>query len=210
VLLTPVLVPVAVLDFSLDGVFVDHAGSAPSPVIAPSDAYPLWLASMVCMILPLLVNVWFVGKTLKQELGHNPPLAAWFKRNTTVASLIVVVALTHPESLLLLSSQLAASLDAPWSPAALASIQTSGLYANLLEDLPQLVVQALFASKSNGTTPFSSKLSMYLSGAMLVAGVSKRCLLRASASALAKGGDVENSQVNLEELVVSADAKARL
>ncbi len=56
-------------------------------------------------------------------------IASCSHRHTTVASLIVVVALTHPESLLLLSSQLAAPLDAPWSPAALASIQTSGLYA---------------------------------------------------------------------------------
>ena len=129
-------------------------------VIDPSLSYSLWLASLAFFVTPILVNLVFVVKTLKQELSGNDHLAAWLKDNAHWASFVVVVGVTQPEALLLLSCGLARPLSAPWSPKALASIRTSGLYSNLLEDLPQLCIQAIFARQSLGSTPFSSQLSM--------------------------------------------------
>lgn len=125
---------------------------------------PIFVASLVFLILPVLFNLVTVGKIFVNSVLHHPEMEKWVKENFTTAAAVAILASTNIEMFLLVHSGLF-NLDAfraPLDEKALKMIAVAGLVGSLLEDIPQLVIQSIAASEVLDTVTFLSIVASIL------------------------------------------------
>ncbi|CAB5165759.1 unnamed protein product [Rhizophagus irregularis] len=105
------------------------------------------IPSIIFVIVPLLLNTFLAFKVFIFELTKNSKFKDWFEEHAIFIRIITLFASGNVELLHLLDSKFAgiSLFDAPFSPKALYWIFWGGIANIFIEDIPQLLIQILYA-----------------------------------------------------------------
>lgn len=159
----------ALYDFVTDCVFmISQAQKDPSS--------PLFFCSLAFIIIPLLFNLFIVGRVFIASILHQPEMGKWLKENAGIASAVAIFASTNVEIFAILHSNLLYkdAFNAPFDARAMKMISIAGFVGSLLEDVPQLVIQSIAASDHFDTITLLSIVASILT---IFFGIFKRGLM---------------------------------
>lgn len=123
-------------------------------VLGPSD--PLFLPAAVFLFLPAIVSFILGLMVVRRALKH-PAFYAWADRRSSVLGIMGLMSLCGTDVLRIFSSKMfnLSVFSAPLSPSIVRFVDVSGLVSNILEDIPQLILQAMRASQGDLFTTIS-------------------------------------------------------
>lgn len=129
-----------------------------------SENQALFISAMIFLAMPVIFNLVFLARLLTTAIQSDLGLQTWVKGNYATSAATVVLALTNIESFALLHSNLfyKESFNAPFSEKVLHQLMIGGLVGNILEDIPQLVIQSLAASTTLDTITLLSIVASVL------------------------------------------------
>ncbi|RIA99442.1 hypothetical protein C1645_811475 [Glomus cerebriforme] len=109
----------------------------------------LLIPSIVIVCVSFLINTTLAFYIFIFEIKKNPEFSAWFKNNSKIGPIITLFSSGNVELLHLLNSNFAGlePFSAPFSMKAIFLILCGRFLNILIEDLPQLIIQIIFAIK---------------------------------------------------------------
>ncbi|CAG8733889.1 14724_t:CDS:2, partial [Funneliformis caledonium] len=115
------------------------------------DLQKLLIPSIVFNIFPIIINICLAFYIFIFETRKNPKFADWFRENSKLAAIITLFSSGNVELLHLLDSNFAGYklFSAPFSSKALRWIFWGGFSNIFIEDLPQLIIQIIYATTLN-------------------------------------------------------------
>lgn len=160
-------VTLTLYDFATDCLFV-YTLSAHEPI--------LFVLSLVFLVLPILFYLLALIRTFVMMILTNPDLGKWVNQNYAVVATTLVLSLTNIEMFSLLQSRLLYKemFNAPLGDTLEVKLQKYRLVGILIEDIPQLILQSLVASRRLDTITLLSIMASVLT---LVVGLVKRGLI---------------------------------
>jgi hypothetical protein len=175
-------VALTLFDFTTDFLFLDFLlGSVQNdPTLQP------FIYISACSIaIPVVVNILLLIRELRSD--SMVPFWRFFYKNQAVGATVFLLAATNCSLFTVISSRLLGivALSAPVSAVTESRLSARGIFSNLLEDLPQLVVQIVIASRQE-TLNVLVLTSILTSGVTLAYGVTKRMLVYEMTKAAAK------------------------
>jgi hypothetical protein len=175
-------VVLTLFDFTTDCLFLDFLlGSVQNdPTLQP------FIYISACSIaIPVVVNILLLIRELRSD--SMVPFWRFFYKNQAVGATVFLLAATNCSLFNIISSRLLgiAALSAPVGAFTESRLSARGIFSNLLEDLPQLVVQIVIASRQE-TLNVLVLTSILTSGVTLAYGVTKRMLVYEMTKAAAK------------------------
>lgn len=149
-------VTLAAFDFVSDVLFVYSQKDVDGSVYA---------ASLAFLAIPIMWNLLVLGYLFISNLLNNQQLQHWLRENTAVASASMLLALTNIEVVEILHSRLfySAAFSAPLGGQFLHRLSLAALVGSLLEDVPQLIIQSVVASRKLTTITLLSITASVLS-----------------------------------------------
>jgi hypothetical protein len=162
------LMGLTLVDFISDWLFIYSLSSSEGFLAR------LRIASMVFTLFPMLCNGALSFRSLRDQEVHNPSFLQWIKENQLSAAVATMFGALNVELITLMESRLfhKPMFSAPIPEADVFKLQSLGLVTNLLEDLPQIIIQGL--ALSTGRVNPTTIVSMSLSGMALLQGIMGR------------------------------------
>ena len=159
----------AVYDFITDCLFVYGQHTYP-------NGKAIFYAAVAFVAGPMIFNLVMVVVVLSLAVKKNPELEAWLNANYGLTALTLVLSSSQIEVFGLLRAKLfnLKIFSAPISDRTYKTVLALGLLGNVVEDIPQLVLQLIVASNSLDTVVI---LSIIASSLTIITGVVKRILL---------------------------------
>lgn len=125
----------------------------------------------VFLVLPMATNAVYVGRLLYNYIHDSDAASHWVRQNIVSTSFVSFVSLFSSENVLLVSSHCFGwgifSGPAP-SASFIDRVELSGVWTNILEDIPQVLIQILLASQLGR---FSPLIVMSISFSLIAVGV---------------------------------------
>jgi hypothetical protein len=137
-------------------------------------------ASVACLIIPLATNMALSLQFIKglQAQGHTKVML-WFQSHQLMSGMMLFAGAFNVELMTLMNSYLfhKESFKAPISEYSSLMLKSLGLYTNVLEDFPQVMIQGFFLFWT-GQINLITTISLSLSGLALIHGILTRRLAK--------------------------------
>jgi len=165
-----ILIFFTVFDFVTDVLFANDQ------ITRKGLADPIAICSVVFFVAPAVMNVLTACTFFYREVSANPDMGLWLYNHYPIAAIASILAAGNLDCLTLMNSELLYEdmFRAPFNYQANIMFRVMGILGHLLEDVPQLTIQAI-ASQSELNTIIV--LSLLGSSMTIAFGISKRLLL---------------------------------
>jgi len=135
------IVALTIYNFVTDGLFAFSENP---------DSPRLFSAYLFFTAIPILLNCVLLARIFVTTIRDDHAMRDWLKSNPATSAAVFALALPKMNSFYLLSSNIfyKEAFSAPFSEKLNPQILIGGLLGNLLEDIPQLIIQSVAASTS--------------------------------------------------------------
>jgi len=129
-----------------------------------TDSPTLFATYLTFTIVPMVFNFVLLARIFVSSIQDDHSMRGWLKNNHATTAATAVLALTNIESFSLLQSNLFHNdgFNAPFNEKVKHHLMIGGLMGNILEDIPQLIIQSIAASTTLDTITLLSMVASIL------------------------------------------------